>query len=95
MRLEQYAEQRIIALGLSGFPLVGQPMKTLGDAGDQAVSHFMEKLETARTSTLCGTVLLTLLGAIGGAITAKQRPQIIKERRVVFKKRYAEGEVPS
>lgn len=77
--------------GAMAWPRLGR----LADGVDEGLVKFQQRVESARIHVLVGTVLLTMLGAIGGAVTAKPRPQIIKERRVVFKKRHAESEVPS
>jgi hypothetical protein len=96
---EQMREAGLIRLGLEVGSVVPSPLAPgagrMAEHIDHSYNLMVQKVERAKTLTLGGTALLALLGAAGGAITAIGRARIIKERRVVIKKRDARGEAIS
>lgn len=62
---------------------------------DRSYDRMERKVERAQSLTLGGTTLLALLGTTVGAVTARGRARIIKERRVKITKRNSSGEATS
>jgi hypothetical protein len=87
---EQMEEVGLIRMGALVGEIAPSPFapgaKQVANYIDTGYEVMVKKVERARTLTLGGAALFTVLGFFGGAATAKGRVRIYKERRVTFKK---------